>query len=40
MVISEIKIGVGYLRKNGEKIEHFPANMDELADINVSCDSL
>lgn len=33
--LPEIKIGVGYLRKNGEKIEHFPANMDELADINV-----
>lgn len=33
--LPEIKIGVGYLRKNGERIEHFPANMDELTDIKV-----
>ncbi|KAK8720029.1 hypothetical protein OTU49_013613 [Cherax quadricarinatus] len=32
--LEEIKIGVGYL-KNGEKIEHFPANMGELEDITV-----
>ncbi|KAK8724594.1 hypothetical protein OTU49_011165, partial [Cherax quadricarinatus] len=33
--LEEIKIGVGYLRKNGERIEHFPANMGELEDITV-----
>lgn len=33
--ITEIKIGIGYFKKDGERIEHFPANMDELADIKV-----
>ncbi|XP_042208370.1 adenylosuccinate synthetase-like [Homarus americanus] len=34
-VLKEIKIGVGYLKRNGEKMEHFPANMGELEDIKV-----
>ncbi|KAK3883587.1 hypothetical protein Pcinc_012090 [Petrolisthes cinctipes] len=33
--LEEIKIAIGYFKKDGERIEHFPANMDELADIEV-----
>ncbi|XP_045600492.1 adenylosuccinate synthetase isozyme 1 A [Procambarus clarkii] len=33
--LREIKIGIGYIRRNGERIEHFPANMSELEDITV-----
>lgn len=32
---SELKIGNAYIRRNGEKIEHFPADMGELEDITV-----
>lgn len=31
----ELKIGNAYIRRNGEKIEHFPADMGELEDITV-----
>ncbi|XP_066980892.1 adenylosuccinate synthetase isozyme 1 A [Macrobrachium rosenbergii] len=34
-VLKELKIGIGYFRKNRERIEHFPADMGELEDITV-----
>ncbi|XP_068219566.1 adenylosuccinate synthetase isozyme 1 A [Palaemon carinicauda] len=34
-VLKELKIGIGYFRKNGERIENFPADMGELEDITV-----
>ncbi|XP_063598790.1 adenylosuccinate synthetase isozyme 1 B-like [Penaeus indicus] len=33
--LKELKIGNAYIRRNGEKIEHFPADMGELEDITV-----
>ncbi|KAK7044274.1 hypothetical protein SK128_025055 [Halocaridina rubra] len=32
-VLKEIKIGIGYFRKSGEPIEHFPADMGELEGV-------
>ncbi|XP_071528370.1 adenylosuccinate synthetase isozyme 1 A [Panulirus ornatus] len=34
-VLKEIKIGISYSRRSGERIEHFPADMGELEDITV-----
>lgn len=34
-IFDEVKIGIKYRRRNGEEIKYFPANMNELDDIDV-----